>query len=510
MKHIKSLGKWFKTREISLLSLLVWVYIFFIPLWPKLPFKTVTYTYIALRYEDFFVALIVAVFLFDVVRHKISLKRDWILIAIPIYWLVVIFSAFINFKLFHTTESLQLALLHAFRRVEYMIIFFVGYQVIKNGRQLRLFLQGLMLVLFMVSFYGIGQKFWGWPAIQTMNPHYSKGYLLTLDAASRVSSTFGGHYDLAAFLVFLMPLSLGMLLQYKRARYFIVFATALVCLILTASRVSFIAYLVTIPVYLLSQKRFRLLAVVIALTVILTPLSDTLTKRINRTFRQELVWVSPETGKTIVARDNTSTELPAGDFVIKSGKTDLQQTPEQVMLVKREIKESIIEEAHQSGVPLTEDQINKQVEAAFNKLTPVSSILPDISFTTRLQVEWPRAIEAFLHSPIIGRGPGSITESTDNDYLRNLGETGLAGFGLLMFVILSIEWQFFQLGRKHKFLMPLFWGILFGGLALLINALYIDVFEASKVALIIWLVWGMFYKLKELPGTAMKELASLK
>jgi hypothetical protein len=220
--------------------------------------------------------------------------------------------------------------------------------------------------------------------------------------------------------------------------------------------------------------------------------------------------VSPETGKTIVARDNTSTELPAGDFVIKSGKTDLQQTPEQVMLVKREIKESIIEEAHQSGVPLTEDQINKQVEAAFNKLTPVSSILPDISFTTRLQVEWPRAIEAFLHSPIIGRGPGSITESTDNDYLRNLGETGLAGFGLLMFVILSIEWQFFQLGRKHKFLMPLFWGILFGGLALLINALYIDVFEASKVALIIWLVWGMFYKLKELPGTAMKELASLK
>jgi len=367
-----------------------------------------------------------------------------------------------------------------------------------------------MLVLFLVSVYGIGQKFWGWPAIQTMNPHYSKGYLLTLDAASRVSSTFGGHYDLAAFLVFLMPLTLGMFLQFKKARYFVVFAMSLVCLILTASRVSFVAYLLTIPVYLLSQKRFRLLAVVIALTVVLTPLSDTLTKRINRTFRQELVWVSPETGKTIVARDNTSTELPAGDFVIKSGKTDLQQTPEQVMLVKREIKETIIEEAKQSGVALTEDQINKQVESAFARLTPVSSVLPDISFTTRLQVEWPRAIKAFLHSPIIGRGPGSITESTDNDYLRNLGETGLAGFGLLMFVILSIEWQFFKFGRKYKLLTPLFWGILFGGLALLINALYIDVFEASKVALLMWLVWGMFYKLKELPGTAMKELASFK
>jgi len=341
-----------------------------------------------------------------------------------------------------------------------------------------------------------------------MNPHYSKGYLLTLDAASRISSTFGGHYDLAAFLVFLLPLSLGMLLQYKKIRYFLVFAVALVCLIFTASRVSFVAYLVTIPVYLLIQKRFRLLAVVIALTVVLTPLSDTLTKRINRTFRQELVWVSPETGKTIVARDDTSVELPAGDFIIKSSKTDLKQTPEQVFLVKREIKETIIEEAKQSGQELTPDQINAQVEAAFAKLTPVSSVLPDISFATRLQVEWPRAIKAFLHSPIIGRGPGSITESTDNDYLRNLGETGLLGFGLLMFIILTLQWRLLQFGLKYKSLLPLFWGLLFGGLALLVNALYIDVFEASKVALVIWLVWGMFYKLTKLSSGAIKELAT--
>lgn len=510
MKLIKSLKNWLSAKEITLLQVMVWLYIFFIPLWPKLPFKTITYTYIAVRYEDFFVALIVAVFLVDLVLSRIKLKRDWVLLAIPIYWIAVTLSAFLNFKLFHTTESLELALLHAFRRVEYMIIFFIGYQTLKNGRQLRLFLQGLMVVLFVVSIYGIGQKFWGWPAIQTMNPHYSKGYLLTLDAAARVSSTFGGHYDLAAFLVFLMPLSLGMLLQYKKGRYFIVFAAALVCLILTASRVSFVAYLVTIPLYLLSQKRFRLLAVVIALTVVLTPLSDTLTKRINRTFRQELVWVSPETGKTIVARDDTSTELPAGDFVIKSGKTDLKQTPEQVFLVKREIKESIIEQAKQSGEELTPDEINAQVEAAFAKLTPVSSVLPDISFTTRLQVEWPRAIKAFLHSPLIGRGPGSITESTDNDYLRNLGETGLIGFGLLMFIILAIQWRLFQFGLKYKPLMPLFWGMLFGGLALLVNALYIDVFEASKVALMIWLIWGMFYKLKDLKDSAFKELVSVK
>jgi len=499
MKHLKSFGQWFNKQEITLLKVLLLVYIYFIPLWPKLPFWNVNYTYIAVRYEDLFVALIALVFVFDLVRGKVRLKKDVYLWLIPLFWLSLILSTFVGFYLGKTIITLQLGLLHSFRRIEYMIVFFIAFSLIKNVQQLKFYLNQLVTVVFLVSIYGLGQKFLGWPAVQTMNPHYSKGYLLVLDANSRISSTFGGHYDLAAFLVFFIPFVLGMFFIFKKLRYFIVFVLALSALIFTASRVSYGAYIVTVPVYLLSQRQFKFFLVVLLLTAALTYSSSSLTSRINRTFRSELVWVSAKTGETIVPRDNTSVDLPVGDYVIKNeGNTDLKVEPAKVILIKREIKENLVKNAQKSGTEISEAELNRQVEIAFSQLKPVSSVLPDISFATRLQVEWPRAVKALLKNPLLGTGPSSITEATDNDFLRSLGESGLMGFSLLMFIVGTLNWYLLRMGLKFKELQPLFWGLMFGGGALLINALYIDVFEASKVALMIWLTWGMFYKLKYL------------
>ncbi len=88
----------------------------------------------------------------------------------------------------------------------------------------KTFIKYLVLVLFsllLVNIYGIGQKFIGWPAVQTMNPEYAKGYLLYLSAEDRISSTFAGHYDLAAYLVFLMPIVLGFYFLKKNLYYFL-------------------------------------------------------------------------------------------------------------------------------------------------------------------------------------------------------------------------------------------------------------------------------------------------
>lgn len=497
-KLLSSFTKRFKKPKINLLQTLVLLYIYFIPLWPKLPLLNINYTYIAIRYEDLYVALLVGVFGLQLLLGKVKLPQNPFLKLIPAYWIVAIISALVGFYLFHVIATLQLGLLHAFRRIEYMIVFFVAIAVVKNPKQLFFYLNHLMVMLLIISVYGIGQKFFGWPAVQTMNPHYSKGYLLTLDANARVSSTFGGHYDFAAFLVFVMPLALGMFLFLRKSRYFLVFIVALIALILTASRASYIAYWLSVPLFLLSQKRIRLLLLVIALTIVLTPLSNNLTKRINRTFRQDLVWVRKDTGQAIVPRKITADDLPAGDYVIQrtSGTESKDQTPEQVRLVKAEIRENILEDARRRGQKINENQLDLLVEETFANFVPVSSVLPDISFATRLQVEWPRAIKAFLKNPLTGTGVSSITEATDNDYLRALGETGLLGFGLLMLIIAKLQWFLFTKGKELKKWQPLLWGLLSGGVALLITALYIDVFEASKVAMMIWLIWGMFYSLR--------------
>lgn len=497
-KLINSLTKRFKKTKPDILSLLVVLYIYLIPIWPKLPLMNINYTYIAVRYEDLFVALVVGVFGLLLLLGRIKLPQTIFTKLIPAYWVVTIVSALVGFYIFHEVATLQLGLLHAFRRVEYMIIFFVALSTVRNPKQLFFYLNHLMVVLLLVSIYGIGQKFLGWPAVQTMNPHYSKGYLLTLDANARVSSTFGGHYDFAAFLAFLIPLSLGTYLFFKKSRYFLIFIAALAALILTASRASYIAYWLTVPLFLLSQKKIRLLLLVVVLTVALTPLSNTLTKRINRTFRQDLVWVRKDTGQAIVPRKITADDLPPGDYVIQRGSQvrNKIQTSEQVKLVKAEIRKSILEEARRTGQPINQSQLDRMVESAFADFVPVSSVLPDISFSTRLQVEWPRALKAFLRNPFTGTGVSSITEATDNDFLRALGETGLLGFGLLALIIGKLQWFLYQKGKTLKVWRPLLWSLLCGSLALLINALYIDVLEASKVALMVWLVWGMFYALK--------------
>jgi hypothetical protein len=417
----------------------------------------------------------------------------------------------IGFYFLNTIKTLELGLLHSFRRVEYMVIFFIVYQSVNLPKQAKLLLKGLVLVLLIVSLYGIGQKYLGWPAIQTMNPHYAKGYLLTLDANARISSTFGGHYDLAAYLVVLMPLALGMYISTKKRWYLIAFTAGLISLILTASRASFVAYLAVVPLLLLYLRKFKLLTFVILATLLLTPISQDLTKRINRTFRQELVWVN-ESGQTIVPREITANDLPPGDFVIKNKKgtdTNEEGSEKEVKQVKKELRNSIVEQARRSGKELTENELESLVDQAFAEFSPVSSVLPDISFATRLQVEWPRAVKAFLKNPLTGSGPSSITEATDNDFLRSIGEVGVFGFGLFFFVVFSLIIKTFKKFRSTTVEYRAFYlSIVAGIMALLINALYIDVFEASKVAFVIWFIWGLALKLSNYKNKEQKEVFS--
>ena len=126
-------------------------------------------------------------------------------------------------------------------------------------------------------------------------------------------------------------------------------------------------------------------------------------------------------------------------------------------------------------------------------LKAVNSVVSDISFATRLQIEWPRAIEAFGKSPFLGTGPSSITEATDNDFLRWLGEFGLLGTTFFIMILFSVAKNIFiKISKIAKDNRLLGLGFVFGLLALLINATYIDVFEASKVAYTFWTVAGLF------------------
>ena len=495
---MKKLIKSLQWLDEHILKILVIGYIFLIPLYPKLPLKMVNYTYIAIRVEDLYIAILVLIFVIQLLRKKVTLPKT-ISLLFGFYWAAVFLSFLWGFYVGKTIVVDHLGLLHSARRVEYMSIFLIVYSTIKSRRDFILYLNLIFAVLGIVSIYGIGQKFFGWPAVQTMNPEYAKGYFLVLDAWARISSTFAGHYDLAAYLILLIPIVLGYTLKSRNPIYFILFLLALGTLILTASRASYIAYIIAVGLYLIYVRQFKMLLIVIIATALLTPLSSNLTSRLTRTFQQTKIFVDPVTGEVIVPKNLTPDDLPPGNFGSSVDPSTIDKTKTVVVdektkqEAKKEIRDAIVQDAKNSGTLLTEEQIAALVESTFLKQIPVTKYLVDISLSTRFQVEWPRAINAFKNNPILGAGPSALGEATDGDYFRWLGETGLLGTGLFLAILYTIAKQILAniklISKRYSYV---FYGFLFGMLGLLINASYIDVFEASKVAYMFWLIAGIF------------------
>jgi hypothetical protein len=118
----------------------------------------------------------------------------------------------------------------------------------------------------------------------------------------------------------------------------------------------------------------------------------------------------------------------------------------------------------------------------------------DRSSSIRFNVEWPRAVRAWLKNPLLGTGYSSITLATDNDYLRLLGEVGLLGlgafgliFGYLLVKVWRVVWSRGEVDERRAVVM----GISGAMLGFLANAMFIDVFEASKVAIYFWMLVGV-------------------
>lgn len=493
---MKKLTNWFKQLDDNLVKILLTGFIFFVPLWPKLPFKMVNYTYVAIRYDDFYLAILVFVFLIQLIRKKVFLNKKFIL-PFVLFFSAVLASFLWNTFVSKTIVILNLGLLHSLRRVEYMILFFIASSVIKTQKDFWKLLSYFFASVLLVILYGLGQKFLNFPAVQTMNPEYAKGYILYLTPDSRISATFGGHYDLAIYLVMAIPLILSFYFAKMRNFYLFLFIGALLILLYTSSRSSFIAYFVATVAFLLFIRKYKFLVFVLILTAGLMFTTGEITKRFLKTFQVRRILVDDRTGAVYIGQTITTKELPAGSFYVKLKD---QSTGGNLDKFRNQIVQEQVNLATISGELTTAKDTEKYVASLSANLRPVNTVVSDISLATRLQIEWPRAIDAFKKNPLLGSGPSSLTEATDGDYFRWLGEFGLFGtlaFLNILFLILKTIWLAIKkLSFEEKLIG---YGFIFGFLALFINASYIDAFEASKVAYIFWTLAGLYigyYSLK--------------
>lgn len=493
---MKKLSNWLKQFDENLVKIFLIGFIFFVPLWPKLPFKMVNYTYVAIRLDDIYLAILAFIFLIQLLRKKISLNKKFILPFVV--FLSAVFASFIwNAYVAKNMQLPHLGLLHSLRRVEYMIMFFIASSVIKTKKDFWQVISYFFISVLLVILYGFGQKFLNFPAVQTMNPEYAKGYILYLTPDARISSTFGGHYDLAIYIVMTIPIILSFYFAKKNNFFIYLFISALLILLYTSSRSSFIAYFVATTALLLFIRKFKFLIFVLILTAGLMFTTGEITKRFLSTFQVRRILVDDRTGAVYIGQTITTKELPAGSFYVKlkdqsKGQTVEQQKVDNLDVFRNQVVLNETKEATIAGRISTSEE-EKYMATLSANLRSVNTVVSDISFATRIQVEWPRAINAFKKNPLLGTGPSSLTEATDGDYFRWLGEFGLLGtiaFLNILFLILKTIWvSVKKLGFEEKLIG---YGFIFGFLALFINASYIDAFEASKVAYTFWTLAGLY------------------
>ena len=430
-----------------------------VPLYPKFPFLRIPGTFVSIRLEDFLIVFASIILALIYIPKIGNLIEKPLYKAITSFLLVGLVSVFSGVFLTQTVVP-HIGLLHWFRRIEYFIPLFLGIEAIHRDREnLIFYFKILLIVVFFVFIYGFGQKSLGWPIIITQNEEYSKGVALRWIAGSHINSTFAGHYDLATFLVLILPIIVSSFFILNGIWMKITLATVtfsgLWLLVNTASRVSLVSYLFSTILSLILIKKYKAIPIVLVISLIFVGFSSNLLVRYGRII---------EVFKGRV-----------GNF-------------HQINL----------------GLDVNSAYAQDNFDIKRDKVTPTPTpqlVFEDRSTNIRLNVEWPRALRAFFKNPLLGTGYSSITLATDNDYLRLLGELGILGTLAFITILVRIGvplLRVFPLTKYFKDIELIFLAGVSGSLpGILTNAIFIDIFEASKFAMIFWLIIGFTVSLAE-------------
>lgn len=400
-----------------------------VPLYPKFPVFGVGGTYVAVRFEDFLIAGLGLFWLWCLIRNfDKSIFQDKFNRALILFFAVGILSVISAVFLTNTVRP-HIGLLHWVRRIEYVVPFFIGLTAVKMNARPRFFAEVLFIASFIAFVYGLGQLYWDFPVISTQNPEYSKGLALRWIPGARVHSTFAGHYDLAAFLVMVFPLAWAMLFVMKKK------IERLILL--------FIVIMPAFWIFLQTESRISFVAYLVGVSITL--------------------WL-----------------IKKRSFII----------PFVVFSLLGMLFFSDLDLRYQHTIKIYKDKLIEVVAP------PVyaQEVIEDRSTSIRINVEWPRALRAFQKNPLLGTGYSSITLATDNDYLRLLGEVGLVGALAFFLVLVRLGermWSFLRKPRKLNYQTAFVAAFVGGFVSILINATFIDVFEASKVAIIFWTLAGI-------------------
>ncbi len=532
MKKLKQLLAWL---DHHLLLTFTGFLIIFIPLYPKKPlFDAIPGYIVRVRLEDVFVLLACLVWLVQVIRKKVKWRSlfFWLIASYALVGLLSVVSALtitqtVPLELIHLGKTL----LHYFRYLEYFALFVITFSAIKTKKQVTFLMTVFSLTIVAISIYGYGQKYFYWPVFSTMNREFSKGMTLYLTEHARVQSTFAGHYDLAAYLVIALSFILAQAYKQKnkwlKLWFHLTHLIGLWLLLMTASRASFVSYVfgALIVILLVSWEEKQTKAKISSLvkkTLTLTLICLIMLFSFGNDMYERFLHILegyPQLNSTY--HDLNAQRKEATSWILiqvglkENEEGKLVQKPKNAVAQRDVLTETDERPTSQKPSDVyvdVPDQVKVATKSADGSTTYViqerertwseNALKYGLSIAIRLDTLWPNAIKGFMKNPLLGSGYATLNkegkyhfteaESTDNNFLRILGETGALGF-ITYFGIISVAiylaYKFYQVDGTYTTAVSI--GFIGASFGLLLNATYIDVFAASKVAFTYWTLTGI-------------------
>lgn len=512
---------------------------------------------VRVRLEDLFILIGFILWGIYLIRGKISINKPifYAFAAyIGVGFLSILSAIFLIGTVPAEPLHVGKTVLHYARYIQYFSLFFIAFSAIQSKKQLKILLATICLTVLAISIYGYGQRHYYWPVYSTMNREFSKGIRLYLTEHARVQSTFAGHYDLGAYLVIILPLILAAAFQVQRVVVktilHITHVIGIWLLVVSAARTSFAGYVVgvTLICALLAAlkktwkeriwwflSRYASMGIIISYLFIFH--GNDMYDRLLQVLKSY-----PETYQQYeefqVARKEFTEQYILIPFGLKNISLPKAEVPEngistdelESVLVRSDTrptseKPTIQESEVTATEPDTSQSRPRDVYVDIPDIIKVATTSADgstqivyeerdrtysdnalrygLSLAIRLDTLWPQAIDGFMKNPLLGSGyatlnkqhPYDFTEadSTDNNFLRTLGETGALGFITFYGIIfMALGYAVAALRSKDPLLQAFAIAYIAGTTGLFINAFYIDVFAASKVAQVFWAITGLF------------------
>ena len=484
---------------------LVLGYIAFVLVFPKISLIKISNFATPVRLEDFLLLIILILF----ALRKNFLKNFSRALPSPISILIISWLSLMFISTTYNVVFNQLSVssyLFVLRFIEYAALFYLGY-IAATTQKFRSVCFNVLVAI------GILTSAWALLQIIGVAGGYGGGFYqyLYIKGTDRAFASFSGPYELAGFLIVLIPITAGMFMVAKNLKLRLFYLAALVAAIMamgfSGARFPVIcAFLAVLSLSLARRElKYKLTVGVLALMTLIMPffVSETLVLRF-----QFLAGTFEGFRKEEAARQSWQEQE------IQEESKDLSPVVEEEESAADK-KDTIPQEEVEKTFNLA-DKVEKRISvfltgfkekrsAFVKRIEEKGSLLleklkeTDPSLRWRLGETWPRALAKVRKNPLLGGGMGSIGVGLDGEYATLLGETGILGLAVFLALLRKIITEALKKVRRLKDYQSrvLMFTLISVTIGLAADAVFADIFRASKIAFLFWYLVGASLGIKE-------------